>query len=477
MKKVNKYIVVSVVLAALIISFAVALILYDMRVFEISFIKRPDETTAAETTTATETTEPETTEPSTDTAEDTGADDTTTGPEIPKSVFDELHESIKSASAGSVTPTEQTYGEGLQLLRIDGLTLPESQYIFGDMISRERFKTTYSTKVRGLRVFTPYTASEFRCAADIYMGYLVVSDGTSLTFYNGKFEQIYKYESEEEELIFAYERDEEDRPLFKLGDDFYYIDEETHELTPSDFDARDSRGLNYNYPTTFGKFEGQFTAFRSGSKYGIKNAEGERVRGAIYEKGYNYSEGLGLIVYDDETCYMNEKVKIAIEGEKMNIHIIGRTDENGIGALYFDGGYVFTRIVKYHPLYKKNPERYNIVEEDADVVIDKNGNIFELPAGCTAKAYSDQRILVENGGKYGFYAVKGAWIADTVYSYATPYYEGLAVVGSGNAKGVIDMDGNFVIPLSYSHISVCSGGIIVCYSSTTGYEIYVKTEI
>ena len=33
--------ILSVVLAVIIISFAVALILYDMRVFDISFIKRP----------------------------------------------------------------------------------------------------------------------------------------------------------------------------------------------------------------------------------------------------------------------------------------------------------------------------------------------------------------------------------------------------------------------------------------------------
>lgn len=472
MKKVSKYIVVSVALAALMIAFAVFLILYDMRVFEISFIKRPDETTAAETTAPPDTTAPDTdTEPvSTDTDTGTDTTDTAEETEVPKSVFDELHESIKSVSAGEVTATEKTYGEGLALYRVTGLTLPEIQYLEGDMMTRERFTVRKSSDVSGLRIFTPYNATEMRCSADVYMGMLVISDGASLAFYNGKCEQIYKYEGEDE-LVFAYERDEEDRPLFKLGERFYYIDEEAHELTPSDFDARDGRGLHYNYPTAFGKYEGQFTSFRSGDKYGIRNAEGERVRGAIYEKGYNYSEGLGLIVYQGETCYMNENVKVAIEGEKKNVHIIGRTDENGIGSIYFDGGYVLARIIEYHPRQK------NVVEQDAEVIIDKKGNIFELPVGCTAKAYSDQRIMVENGGKYGFYAVKGAWIADTVYTYATPYYEGLAVVGLSGAKGVIDMDGNFVIPLSYSHISVCSGGIIVCYSQTTGYDIYVKTEI
>ena len=148
--------------------------------------------------------------------------------------------------------------------------------------------------------------------------------------------------------------------------------------------------------------------------------------------------------------------------------LVGSRDENGIGALYFDGGYVRMR-KKYIDIHK------NVID-DIDVLIDMTGAEFRLPEGYNFVSYSNQRILLSKNGFYGFYATKGAWIADTVYSYATPYYEGLAVVGYKNGKkGVIDLDGNFVIPLSYSNISVCSGGVTVCYSADTGYDIFVKS--
>ena len=98
MKKVNKYIIVSAALAVLIVTFAVLLILYDKRVFDISFIKRPDETTAAETS-APETSAPDTdtdTEPADTTGEntepaDTSGDDT----EVPKSVLTSCTKNIR----------------------------------------------------------------------------------------------------------------------------------------------------------------------------------------------------------------------------------------------------------------------------------------------------------------------------------------------------------------------------------------------
>lgn len=473
MKKISKYIVVSAVLAFLITVFAVLLILYDKRVFDISFIKRPDVTTSPETAAPPDTD----TNESTDTAPgtgDTGAADETTEPadtEPPASVFDDIHASIPALNGRTVNVTEDTYDKNkTSLYRLDSLELPKED-VFGDNMIRTRYSVR---TVNVLRTFTEFESLEIRSAADVYMGMLVISDGKSLSFYDGLGTLLYKYEGEER-LIYAYERDKEDRPLFLLAGEYYYINAETHELEKSDFDRRDSRGLHYNYPSGWGKSEGGFVAFRNGDKYGIKNAEGETLRGAVYESCYNFSEGFGFVTYKERIdgvavnvpYYLNEKLRIAIEG----YDLMGRRDENGIGSIYFDGGYVMVRKIVTHPI------RHEIIEEDSDTLIDTRGNEVKLPEGYKPKAYSDQRVLVEKGGKYGFYAVKGAWIADAVYTYATPYYEGLAVVGTGLQRGVIDMDGNFVIPLSYSKISVCSGGIIVCWSAQTGYEVYIKADL
>ena len=408
MKNNKKYIIVSAVLASVILIFAVLLILYDRGYFDISFLKRPEraDVTETETETGTETEEdtkdPDGTGAETDTEEEETAD---------PSVFEDIRGMIPDAKDKKVSASESTYDKNtMTLYRLDKLELPDKAY-YGDYMSRKRYIVTRDTV---LRKITESTSMEIRRSVDVYMGMLVVSNGSDLSFYNGSGDLIYTY-SGEEELIFAYERDKEDRALFILGDDYYYIDPGVMTLIRSEFVKADSRGFYYNYPTYFAK---------------------DAVKAKFWR-------------YDD----------------------VAQRDENGIGSIYFDGGYVMVRNIKH----EQDDEDRRVVE-DMEIIVDEDGKEFSLPEGCVAKAYSDQRILVYNNGKYGFYAVKDAWIADTKYTYATPYYEGLAVVGSTMQKGVIDMEGNFVIPMSYSHISVCSGGIIVCWSEQTGYDVYIKTE-
>ena len=416
MKNIKKYIIVSAAFATAVAIFAVLMILYDKGLFDISFIKRGTQDVNIFTEPATETeTETETADATdTDEPEDTGAETTDEGEvTADQSVFDELHETVPTTNGITHAATEDTYDENtMALYRLDvgAMKLPQTAFS-GEYMSRTRY---FAIRDTILRKINEYTSAEARRSVDVYMGLIVVSDGKTLSFYNpaGIIQMQYRGP---DELVFAYERDAEDRPLFILNGVYYYIDGNAKVLRESDFDKKDSRGLNYNYPTTFGK---------DAEKANFKN---------YYE-----------VVFKDES---------------------------GIGSVYFDGGYVMVRNIKHE---RDNDDRK--VVEDMEIIVNREGKEFSLPEGYTAKAYSDQRILVENNGKYGFFAVKGAWIADAKYTYATPYYEGLAVVGNSGQKGVIDLDGNFVIPMSYSHISVCSGGIIVCWSNQTGYEIYIKAE-
>ena len=62
-----------------------------------------------------------------------------------------------------------------------------------------------------------------------------------------------------------------------------------------------------------------------------------------------------------------------------------------------------------------------------------------------------------------------------VYSYAEPYFEGLAVIGlESGEKAMIDTAGNTVIPFAYEHISNVSSGVIALYDSETGWQILHK---
>ena len=130
MKKVIKYIIISSALAILIIVFSVLMILYDLRLFDISFIKREDPVT--ETQTEAVTTGPE------DTGEETGAGTETedigtdTEPaEETSDIYEKIHELIPAANGRILNATEDTYDRNtMTLYRLDNVLL--SPHIAGN---------------------------------------------------------------------------------------------------------------------------------------------------------------------------------------------------------------------------------------------------------------------------------------------------------------------------------------------------------
>ena len=70
----------------------------------------------------------------------------------------------------------------------------------------------------------------------------------------------------------------------------------------------------------------------------------------------------------------------------------------------------------------------------------------------------------------------GAWIAQPIYDFAQPFYEGLAVVGFGEGdRLMIDTEGNIVIPMgAYDYISNASSGVIAAWRDGHGWDILHK---
>ena len=82
---------------------------------------------------------------------------------------------------------------------------------------------------------------------------------------------------------------------------------------------------------------------------------------------------------------------------------------------------------------------------------------------------------MERDGLYGYYSTEGRWIAQPIYTFARPFAEGLGVIGFENGiKGVIDTEGNVVIPFDYVEISQVSTGIIAAYSNVSGWNFFAK---
>ena len=86
-------------------------------------------------------------------------------------------------------------------------------------------------------------------------------------------------------------------------------------------------------------------------------------------------------------------------------------------------------------------------------------------------------MVLTRDGKYGMMDVEGNWIAQPIYTYVTPFYEGLAVIGFNDGSGrkcMVDTKGNIVLPFYYEYISISSGGVITAYESKNGWHILNK---
>jgi hypothetical protein len=146
-----------------------------------------------------------------------------------------------------------------------------------------------------------------------------------------------------------------------------------------------------------------------------------------------------------------------------------------IGFYYYDHGLVRARrqVIDYAAMHYRDVFR---VAVDEDFMMDKNGKEFPLPEGYDIVSYSDGVILLTRDGKYGYMDYTGAWIAQPIYDYAQPFYEGLAVVGFGEGdRLMIDTAGNIVIPMgAYDYISNASSGVIAAWRDGHGWDILHK---
>ena len=115
------------------------------------------------------------------------------------------------------------------------------------------------------------------------------------------------------------------------------------------------------------------------------------------------------------------------------------------------------------------------IVSDQDILIDPRGNQFNIPTGYKLRSYSNGILLLEKNGRYGYMNYIGAWIMDPVLKSGEPFLEGVAVCqNSYGSYGVIDREGNVVIPFAYDYISNISGGTIAAYMKDSGWTVYQK---
>ena len=329
-----------------------------------------------------------------------------------------------------------------------------------------------------------------RCKVVPYMGYLLVG-GTdengnafiSLCSYDG---EVLVDNIEDKEPYFA--RDYDNLPVFVDSQSQYYSfdGKKFNKIKRENVRAE----LYYDYPASpLAAYNGstEVKYLPRYDKYQFVNYKsGKASISARYLYAFNFSQGYAVVMTTANAVrIINTSAKSMFAstawhifpGTRMYVqYFFALPDTLGIesmGFSGFDNGWLRVRV---RALSRMN-NSYNTVADDVDKLINTNGEYFDIPDGYTLEGYSNGVLLLSKDGLYGYYSINGYWIAQPIYDYARPFIQGLAVVGYADGTvGMIDTEGNIVLPFVYTHISDVSSGVITAYTEGIGWNVYCLCE-
>lgn len=287
-------------------------------------------------------------------------------------------------------------------------------------------------------------------------------------------------------------RDGEGRTVFKRTDGAYFIYDHDYYLhnpteekqsgggfVPIAFNEllTGSRGVPFMYPSYYGadganNLDRDYNPYNG--KWGYKDSATGAVKflGRIYNQTFNYSENIGIAFQDSsgrgyKLFFLDENGYNYITD--YNYYAPDAAKKSHLGFFYFDHG--LTRV------YEREFDRRNGAITERELIVNYYGTPFYIPEDYNIKAYSNGMILLEKNGYYGFMNYLGEWVANPIFTYAQPFYEGVAVVGLGNGKrAIIDIQGKFIAKFKYDIITNCTGGIIALYERNQGWTILNKVR-
>jgi len=229
-----------------------------------------------------------------------------------------------------------------------------------------------------------------------------------------------------------------------------------------------------------------------------------------YTMAYNYSGGYATVLKDIEWSYehdvkneegktekkkfdvttnelrvVDRNGKIMFDSRKNNFSEFNWTehelfkkplfkDIRSLGSYYFDHGLMRLRTQSFDSYNYAEYDEIKIFT-DKDVLIRPTGERFNIPQGYELISYSDGMLLLEKDGKYGYMNYLGSWVRDPDLPGARPFIEGVAAAQSKEGNwGMINTEGEFIIPCFYDYISNISSGTVVAYSKNSGWTVYQK---
>lgn len=269
-----------------------------------------------------------------------------------------------------------------------------------------------------------------------------------------------RLESINEHLFIRYKNIWGDSEIIDLNNQAYH--NKYYEINPvlSIKQTAENRYQKYRGDDTFWY---QLKDSYSSPTYQLMNNKGEIVFEALKEP----EDDKDLVTINGFTV-IDTGSRLHVIDAQGNIRLSGMFDEinpvieDDLAIVKQNGQYYYYRLLPNKQkrlavpwLSKDNPKPDTIGELAFDQGFDKLGSFSEGLAFAEADGW--QGFIDKSGNK-----VLGGRVEDVPYDWAVPFYKGMAIYGTKNHKfGVINKQGETIIPATYDSLSYCGSHFIV----------------
>lgn len=334
-------------------------------------------------------------------------------------------------------------------------------------------------------------------AVELYMGYIIINsaDGNS-SLYNANGEKLIDLEDK----MPANKRTYDGTPVFKNSKNKYYIFSSENNTFEEISETKIVYALEYDYPAYSYKTQDGvhiYPSYVSSKKvYAYLDAEDEKQEiNTNYSRAYSFGpSGCALVKLTSGSVRIIDSTGKAVHTSPTTIFVYYPEGSDAGYSVNVQRYYALPYVNDISSIGSGTVDEYgwmririqlrgrsagigNKIVADYETLINTEGKLFEIPEGYTLEAYSNGVLLLSKNGLYGYYSVEGKWIANPIYTFASPFIQGLAAVGyEDGTVGMIDTKGNIVLPFAFRYVSNVSSGLVAAYSDVNGWEIFNLME-
>lgn len=340
----------------------------------------------------------------------------------------------------------------------DILSFLEMLYHFSEavpedkVLSAERYDSSFSLKLIETEAdrFPATMTVDGRPALQARMGFLIrTNPDKTRSLLDADGTVLVQTLAEDTDLVGGW--DEKGRAVFSTREGYAYYSRKQAKFVPTSYQPKLSAVEGVDLPIYYERPDSRIALRYEDGLYGFYYTDTGEPNYALAHGGQSYqfregcgalgtSEGIIVVDYVARRLFVSWGTLLQPEGEGIE----------RLGFYRMDHGLM--------PVSRLNDEG-----KRETLILTEGEDVFYLPQDFSLVCYSDGVFLLEKDGRYGYLDYMGRWITDPVYTAATPFSEGLAVVTREDGKvGLLDTAGNLVIPCEFEAITV-GGGAITLY--------------